>query len=49
VNLLLLALFTILISGCAGIDNSMAGNGVDIPDEKPLSAQPPVLSGTAQD
>jgi len=38
---------SLAMSGCASTDNSMASSAVDIPDNPPLSAQSPVMSGTA--
>ena len=41
----LLALGTMTIAGCAQYDNAaMAGDAVDIPDDPPLSKQPPVIT-----
>ncbi len=41
---ILLPLVALIISGCASMDDSMAGSGTDIPDEKPLSEQRPMLT-----
>ena len=46
IPLLLISIAAITATGCADFDKSMASDAVDIPEDKPLSEQAPVLTGS---